>query len=473
MKIKGLFFLVFILVCCQISVAQIKSQVSECFELVSITFRLADAPEYVNNQNPDYVKDIDCYFAENKQHDLIHYLRDLRKEFGVSFDAVAVAAAYLDIENEQVVVRSDADVTQVSKSDSRWSERTFRSFVALLNDFYRDTKFGEFYIRHSDRYHAAIIRMDKLLEDVNWEWFRKNLGESYKKNRIVVSLVNGTSNYGFSIVGKDYQMENGIVVGCSAGIDGFPHFQKGMLMIIAHELLHGYGNAQIDAYWDQLASSATKIFAYVKDEMEKKHYGDVKSMMYEWFTNLLTIMYCKDNSLVGFSTDLQIRYLQEAGFIWMERSVEFMKHLGRNRYTRSITLHDYMSQVVGFINYTAEHFEDVVGEFRNRHPYIVEFFPASNSTVLTSDMETIEIRFSEPMATGIHGISYIEDEKVELLPYVIPPSWKDEYTFQIRIDKGKVEKGKVYGFKLDRKAFQSRKANPMKNDCEYILKTME
>ncbi len=192
MKIKGLFFLAFILFS-QIATAQIKSQVSECFELVSIVFRLADAPEYVNNQNSDYVKDIDCYFAGNKQHDLIHYLRDLRKECGVSFDAVAIAAAYLDIENKQVVARSDADVTQISKSDNRWSERTFRSFVALLNDFYRDTKFREFYLRHSDRYHVAVTRMDKLLEDVNWEWFRKNLGESYKKNRIVVSLVNGAS----------------------------------------------------------------------------------------------------------------------------------------------------------------------------------------------------------------------------------------------------------------------------------------
>ena len=467
-----LFCFVFLLVS-QIAVAQIKSQVSECFELVSIAFRLADAPEYVNNQNPDYVKDIDCYFAGNKQHDLIHYLRDLRKEFGVSFDAVAVAAAYLDIENKQVVVRPDADVAQISKSDNRWSEQTFRSFVTLLNAFYRDTKFREFYLRHSERYHVAVTRMDKLLEDVNWEWFEKNLGEGYKKNRIVVSLVNGASNYGFSTMGKDNQVQSGIVVGCRAGADGFPHFQKGMLMIIAHELLHGYGNVQIKTYWEQLAPSATKIFAYVKDEMEKKHYGDVKSMMYEWFTNLLTIMYCEDNSLAGFSTDLQIRYLQEAGFIWMERSVGFMKHLGRCRDTRSVTLHDYMPQIVGFINHTAERFEEVASEFRNRHPYIVEVFPASDSMISFSDMETIEIRFSEPMATSIHGISYIEDEKVESLPYVMSPSWKDEYTFQIRIDKGKVEKGKVYGFKLERKAFQSRKANPMKDDYEYILRTTE
>lgn len=472
MKNKALFFLAFIFVF-QIAEAQIKSQVSECFELVSIAFRLADAPEYVNNQNPDYVKDIDCYFAENKQHDLIHYLRDLRKKFGVSFDAVAIAAAYLDIENKQVVVRSDADVTQINRSDSRWSEQTFHSFVVLLNDFYRDTKFREFYLRNSERYHVAVTRMDSLLEDVNWEWFRKNLGESYKKNRIVVSLVNGSSNYGFSIMGKDNQVQNGIVVGCRAGLDGFPYFQKGMLMIIAHELLHGYGNAQIEAYWEQLAPSAKKIFVYVKDEMEKMHYGNDKSMMCEWFTNLLTIMYCEDNSLAGFSTDLQIRHLQEAGFIWMERSVEFMKHFDGYRDIRSRTLHDYMPQVVGFINHTAEHFEEVIDEFRNRHPYIVDVFPTSNSTLLPSDMEIIEIRFSEPMATSIHGISCIEEGKVEQLPYVMSPSWKDEYTFQIRIDKGKVEKGKIYGFKLERKAFQSCKANPMKDDYKYILKTMK
>lgn len=469
---KGLILLAYIFVF-QIAAAQIKSQVSECFELVSILFRLADAPEYVNNQNPDYVKDIDSYFAEYKQHELIHFLHDLRKEHGVSFDAAATAAAYLNIENEQVVVRSDADVTQINRSDSRWSEQTFHSFVALLDDFYRDTNFREFYLRHSERYHVAVTRMDKLLEEVDWEWFKKYLGESYKKNRIVVSLVNGASNYGFSMIGKDNQVQNGIVIGCRAGLDGFPNFQKGMLMTITHELLHGYGNTQIESYWEQLAPSAIKIFAHVKNEMEKKHYGNVRAMMYEWFTNLLTIMYCEDNPLDGFSTMQQIRYLQEEGFIWLERSVEFMKHFDGYKGTRSITLHDYMPQVVGFINYTAEHFEEVVDEFQNRHPYIVDVFPAPNSTILLSDMETVEIRFSEPMETGIHGISYIEDEKIETLPYVMPPSWKDEYTFRIRIDKGKIEEGKTYGFKLEHNTFQSRKTNPMKNDYEYILKTMK
>ncbi|WP_288149007.1 hypothetical protein [Bacteroides acidifaciens] len=61
----------------------------------------------------------------------------------------------------------------------------------------------KYFLRHSERYHVAVTRMDKLLEEVNWEWFGKKLGEGYKKNRIVISLVNGASNYGFSIIGKD------------------------------------------------------------------------------------------------------------------------------------------------------------------------------------------------------------------------------------------------------------------------------
>lgn len=472
MKKESAFFLAFILAC-QVVSAQIKSQVSECFELVSIVFRLADAPEYVNNQNPDYVKDIDCYFAENKQHDLIRYLRDLRKEYGISFDAVATAAAYLDVEDGQIVVCSDGDVAQISKSDSRWSAQSFHSFVALLNDFYKNTKFREFYLQHLEYYRMAMTRMDKLLENVNWEWFRKNLGEDYKKNRIVVSLVNGASNYGFSIIGKDNQVQNGIVVGCSTGPDGFPYFQEGMLMIVVHELLHGYGNVQINAYWEQLVTSATKIYACVKNEMEKGGYGNVKSMMYEWLTNLLTIMYCKENPLTGFSTDLLIRHLQEAGFVWMERSAEFMKHFDEYIGTRFITLHDYMPQVIGFVNHTAKYFEEVLDEYRNRYPYIMDVFPVSNSVILSSDMEMVEIRFSEPMDTSIHGISNIKDGEIEPLPYMMSSSWKDEYTFQIQIDRKKVEKGKIYGFKLERKAFQSRKTYPMRSDYEYILKTMK
>lgn len=472
MKKESAFFLAFILVC-QIVSAQIRSQVSECFELVSIVFRLADAPEYVNNQNSDYVKDIDCYFAKNKQHDLIRHLRDLRKEYGISFDAVATAAAYLDVEDGQIVVCSDGDVAQISKSDSRWSAQSFHSFVALLNDFYKNTKFREFYLQHLEYYRMAMTRMDKLLENVNWEWFRQNLGEDYKKNRIVVSLVNGASNYGFSIIGKDNQVQNGIVVGCSTGPDGFPYFQEGMLMIVVHELLHGYGNVQINAYWEQLVPSATKIYAYVKNEMEKRGYGNVKSMMYEWFTNLLTIMYCKDNPLTDFSTDLLIRHLQEAGFVWMERSAEFMKHFDEYIGIRFITLRDYMPQVIGFVNHTAKYFEEVLDEYRHRYPYIADVFPVSDSVILSSDMEMVEIRFSEPMATSIHGISNIKDGEVEPLPYIMFPSWKDEYTFQIRIDREKVEKGKIYGFKLERKAFQSSKTYPMKSDYEYILKTMK
>lgn len=73
--------------------AQLKSEVNECFELVSIAFRLADAPEYVNNEIPDYVSAIDTYFSKYKDHELFPYIKGLREKHGISYDAVMCAAA--------------------------------------------------------------------------------------------------------------------------------------------------------------------------------------------------------------------------------------------------------------------------------------------------------------------------------------------------------------------------------------------
>lgn len=59
------------------AIAQLKSQTNECFELTSIVFRLAEAPEYVNNQISVYTKDIDNYFGKYKKHKLISFAKKI------------------------------------------------------------------------------------------------------------------------------------------------------------------------------------------------------------------------------------------------------------------------------------------------------------------------------------------------------------------------------------------------------------
>lgn len=75
------FLTVFLLSVVNTVAAQLKSEVNECFELTSIVFRLAGAPEYVNYDILSYANDIDRCFKKYDNHKLIHYVKSLREDF--------------------------------------------------------------------------------------------------------------------------------------------------------------------------------------------------------------------------------------------------------------------------------------------------------------------------------------------------------------------------------------------------------
>ena len=205
----------------------------------------------------------------------------------------------------------------------------------------------------------------------------------------------------------------------------------------------------------------------MKEKMAKLAYGSTNSTMIEWFNNLLTIMYFKDNPNRGFTATHLTAWRQHEGFIWMERSMTFMEHFRNHRNLYS-TIKDFMPEIVSFVNYTASDFDNVLKEYDNKEPYITDIFPISNS-ILPLGIDTIQIRFSKPMF-GAYGIRPLDDKRISA-PYTdYQPFWKDKYTFCIILDRSKLEKGKTYGFKLNRAFFQSEKTYPMKEDFPYTFK---
>lgn len=117
--------------------AQVKSQVKESFELTSIAFRLAGAEEYINNTIPGYTADIDNYFSKYREHKLISYIKKIREEQGIAYDAVPAATGCIEIKRGKVIIDPQCDASKISMIDSKWTEESFRTFVRLLNDFYR------------------------------------------------------------------------------------------------------------------------------------------------------------------------------------------------------------------------------------------------------------------------------------------------------------------------------------------------
>lgn len=453
-------------------VAQLRSTTSEVFELSSIVFRLAGAEEYLSDPIPSYANEIDKYFAPFADHELIGYVREIRGKFLIGYDAVANAAAYLVLRNGEIALDPTFDAGRIREIDDRWTTETYGKYVNLLNDFYKDCNFKKFYSDHRKLYNVATDRADKLLKNINTEWFDSFFGEDLGNVRIVVSLCNGNVNYAFSLLNKNNGF--GIVIGCRADAKGKPAFSVLMPQTIIHELLHGYTNKLIYGIWDEIEPAALKIYPHVAKKMLEIAIGFPKNVMAEWFTDLCADMYFRDNEATkGFSLAFRIAQQQKRGFIWMEKSVEFMNGFYENR-DQYPTVKDYMPRIVEFINDVADNFGEVIAAYENLHPRILEIIPAPNSTVALNT-DRIVIKFSEPMSTDSYGYGRTKEEGVLTIPTSKGDKefWRDDMTFVIPIKSNKLLPNKKYGLYLGRDFFTSTREYPLAEDYTIIFNTSE
>src|SRR5579862_1112995 len=122
----------------------IAPRVDERLELLSIVFRLAGNGEYNMNRLPGYTEDIDRHFAPYKEHPAVAAARRLAASNKIGYDAVMSMAISLSAPPElKPLVPFTADVP-----DRRWGVETTETFLPLLRDFYRDSKFAAFSEAH-------------------------------------------------------------------------------------------------------------------------------------------------------------------------------------------------------------------------------------------------------------------------------------------------------------------------------------
>ncbi|MDR2839989.1 MAG: DUF4932 domain-containing protein, partial [Paludibacter sp.] len=404
-------------------------------------------------------------FAQFENHELIKYIKIIRERDSIAYNAVAATVAFLQIRNGKVELAKNADINCLLQ-DSRWKYETFTSFVKKLNKFYQDTKFKSFFNQHKALYAETEKRFDEFLSGINTEWFQKFFGTPLNNPIIYVSLLNGTSNYG----GKVFCSEESpgyISVGCTqVDNDGIPAFQYNfdLLYTIVHELCHIYTNSLSIKYENSLSESGKIIFPFVKEKLEKVAYGDAKTMLAEGFNNLCTNMYCMENNF-PFSK-YNIRDNEEYGFIWMRRAVKFMDDFYANRSLYPY-ITDFMPQYIEFINFTAKHIEQIAFEYEHSNPYVVNVFPAINSTV-SVDTKEIRIQFSCSMWSS-YGIDNSEDSTLLIPSMQEKAFWNDEKN--ILIIPVKLESEKNYGLALRADVFQSFDTFPMKENFEIKFNT--
>lgn len=154
-----------------------KPAVDKRIELMSIVFRLADKQEYSYEEFKLYADRIEQHFGKYKNHELIQFTKSIIDENKIAFDGPMWLAVHLD-DNLNLL----ADVKDIWQLDPRWTEENVKQFVPLLQKFYEDTGFDNFFKSNADLYTEAVKRFTSIYKQaVDLDWYYSFFGKEPKE----------------------------------------------------------------------------------------------------------------------------------------------------------------------------------------------------------------------------------------------------------------------------------------------------
>lgn len=427
--------LIFIIIPLIVSAQTSRPVVDERLELTSIVFRLAGAEEYVCDGVPEYMKEIDEYFAPYKNHKLIGYIQNtLREKQRIGYDGVAASAFALKIKDGKVTSGDDLYQRAIGK-DPRWNEEVFAEYVRLLNDFYRKSKAGKFFDAHREFYYNAVQANQELVNKIDLKWFRDTFGGEPINLDVCLGLCTAQHNYG----GKEY--EDGtmkIVIGTFADQNGTPNILETAFDVVIHEIMHYYSRPLLNKHYDAMRVASEDIYSRIESRMIVEAHKKPRTVAAEWITELFMNMYMQEHGeLIMYNIYNDFRY----GYIWINRALDFMKNYDRTKYS---SMSEFMPHIVDFTNRLPAEWDTIENEFANAYPYVVSTFPV-NGSVIPADTKEIKVKFAHPMFDA-HGLKPIAG--YEMIPGDFRKChWEDPYTYVIVI-ANQLESGKKYGIAL-------------------------
>ncbi|HUA99954.1 MAG TPA: DUF4932 domain-containing protein [Terracidiphilus sp.] len=374
----------------------IAPQVDERVELLSIVWRLAGSPEYNMNTLPNYSQDIDRYFAPYRDDPAVKMAQTLERTRGVSFDAVMAMAISLSPPPalQPLVPFSD------SVPDPRWGIQGSEKFLPLLRDFYRDSKFEEFYRAHSVFYQLAESRFATTLSAVDFGWYSRFYGEAPKLTyHLILGMNNGGGNYGPRLVHPDGSMELFSIIGCwthdNADNPTYPP-DKGYLSTIIHEFNHSFVNPAVSQHWGEF-SSAEKLYAVVAAPMQRIAYANAQTMVDESLVRAAVIVYFQDRGEDGVQNLKRIRQEQRLGFFWMDRLVELLNQYQGER-AKYPDFSSFMPQVASFYRELAPHATQALAAFDAKSAHVIGIEPFTNHAQdVDPSLQSITILIDKPL----------------------------------------------------------------------------
>jgi len=237
------------------------NMVDERFELMAVIFRLAGRPEY-SDLGTDYQREVAETFASSVAHEAVEYAKSLP----LGYDAVFKFSVHIEKKGRRFAFIKDID----SLFDGRWTDKSAKKFLILLNQFYMDTDYATFFNAHNALFEQCTQTfIDQAYGKIDFSWFRKYIGPS--NLRCIYSLSSG--NYGATV--------NNQIICCLVRRDG------GALV---HEYCHGFANPIADQWYHENPEFQKWCDDSVNPE-QMPYYNNGFAMAREYVTRAYTVLY--------------------------------------------------------------------------------------------------------------------------------------------------------------------------------------
>lgn len=322
--------------------AQIKVEVSETVELMSILSRTAGYSEYCLDLAGQYTKDTETWFAPYKEHSIIPYYQGLHNNHSICYDAVMSMAIHLDINKGKIKFLGEK-----SDLEERWQNVDIDDFVARLNQFYADTRFHEFFEQQHAFYDAGLKDYEAhVLSFFHQDWYARFYGtEATEQFRIIVGFTCGDQNYGPARQLKGHLREVFSVCGYKlTPATGKPYWDAAILF---HEFNHSFINPLLDnaANAAIMEKVGQKLLLLSQSEMQQQAYNDWKTVINESVVRAAVFIYMLDNQLVNRNTpQFLLNEMYQRGFRWMPELITSLRRYSSQR-EQYKTLNDFYPEI--------------------------------------------------------------------------------------------------------------------------------
>lgn len=377
----------------------IKAKVDRRVELFTVVARLAGFEEYSTNTVKKYSDDIDRHFEKYKQHPAILFLKELRKDHGVAYDAVMTMAVHLSPPPELKPQIPFQMAFKDGALDGRWGDiEKAEKFVKLLRQFYKDTDFESFFKSHADFYSTVEQRFQKVVDKVDFDWYRKFYGELPDGNFYFYILLDSRGNYGPEVVFSEKKKDiYALLTTGQVDDEGLPVYGERQLATIIHEFSHPFINPLFFANKNKFEAAGEKIFASVRERLRLVGYGNWESAVIESLVNAAVIRY-----LLEHEPDPEVIYRQtilqrNRGFVWMDELVPLLGAYENDRNSYP-TFRSLLPLIMGYFNDLSKRIEHEAKEFEQMTPHVIGISPFVNGAQdVDPNITQLTLTFDKPL----------------------------------------------------------------------------